>query len=80
MLKSQQQVHKSGGERGGCMLEPASHSHWHWPTEDLLSPEKGVHYTVLQERGIFGLLRTQLGTVEKFRVLIETAPDRGVRV
>lgn len=67
------------------MLEPASHSHWHWPMEDLLSPEKTVHYTALQERGIFRLLRTQgllyqLGTVEKFQVLIETAPDRGVSV
>lgn len=53
MLKSQQQVHKSGGKRGRCILEPASHSHWHWPMEDLLSPEKRVHYTILQERGIF---------------------------
>lgn len=49
--------------------------------EDLLSPRKWVQSTVLLERGVPRLLRPQgllcqVGAVEEFQLLPETAPDR----
>lgn len=65
------------GEEGPVGLGPQATHNWHWPTEDLFGPGKRMCYTVLQERGVYRVYRLlyQRGTIEKFQVLLETAPD-----